>query len=156
MDLFQYAERQMELAVVGNLARVSEPETSHHAASDVSTKLTVRCQQFLDGLKQLGYGTANEVAVHVAGNNIGLVGSIRRRASDLHASGRITIVDRRECKVTGKRVHVYAINDSSSIVVSELDHDRIKELQAEGYRVRETLPGWCDGVDGFLMIRRSV
>jgi hypothetical protein len=109
MDLFQFAERQTEL-VVGNLVRHSDPETSHTAAAEVSSKLTVRCQQFLDGLRQLGQATANEVAVHVAGGNIGLVGSIRRRASDLHATGRISVVGRRECKVTGKAVSVYEVN----------------------------------------------
>ncbi len=156
MDLFEYAERQKEFAVVGNLVRQSDPETSHTAAIDVGTKLTVRCQQFLDGLRQLGEATANEVAVAVADGNIGLVGSIRRRASDLHASGRIAIVGRRECKITGKPVSVYAINDSISVVVSELDHSRVKELQSEGYRIRDVIPEHFGDVDGYLMIRRSV
>lgn len=101
MDLFDYAESR--------LARVSDPETSQFAAVQTATKLTQRCQQFLDGLRLLGQATANEVAVFVAGQNIGLVGSIRRRASDLHAAGLVEIVDRRECKVTGKRVHVYRV-----------------------------------------------
>lgn len=156
MDLFEFAERQTDLAVVGSLVRSSDPVSSHDAASEVSTKLTVRCQQFLDGLRSLGQATANEVAVHVAGGNIGLVGSIRRRASDLHASGRIRIVDRRECRVTGKRVHVYEIaEESNSVVVSELDHDRIKELQSGGFRVRTTMPKYFGDVDGFLMVRRG-
>ena len=99
MNLFDYAESQ--------LARTSDPETSQLSATETTAKLTQRCQQFLDGLRILGQATANEVAVHVAGGNIGLVGSIRRRASDLHAMGLIRVVNRRECKVTGKRVHVY-------------------------------------------------
>lgn len=156
MDLFEYAERQTDLAVVGGLVRSSDPVSSHDAASEVSTKLTVRCQQFLDGLRSLGQATANEVAVAVAGGNIGLVGSIRRRASDLQASGHIRIVDRRECKVTSKRVHVYEIvEDSNSVVVCELDHDRIKELQRGGFRVRTAIPKHFGDVDGFLMVRRG-
>lgn len=87
MDLFDYAESR--------LARVSDPETSQCAAVETTAKLTQRCQQFLDGLRILGQATANEVAVFVAGGNIGLVGSIRRRASDLHRDGVIEIVDHR-------------------------------------------------------------
>lgn len=98
MDLFDYA-----------LSRQQDPETSRVAAKEIETKLTFRCQQFLSGLLQLGQATANEVGVHVAGSNVGLIGSIRRRASDLHAAGLIRIVDRRECRVTGKRVHVYEV-----------------------------------------------
>ena len=101
MNLFEYAESQ--------LARASDPETSKFAAVETQAKLTMRCQQFLDGLRILGQATANEVAVHVAGGNIGLVGSIRRRASDLHAAGLIRVVNRRECKVTGKSVSAYEI-----------------------------------------------
>jgi hypothetical protein len=101
MDLFDYTESR--------LARVNDPETSQLSAIETTAKLTQRCQQFLDGLRLLGQATANEVAVFVAGQNIGLVGSIRRRASDLQAKGVIRIVDRRECQVTGKRVHVYEI-----------------------------------------------
>jgi hypothetical protein len=103
MDLLQYAEQQ------SLLARTTDPETSKDSASETTPKLTQRCQQFLDGLTLLGQATANEVAVFVAGQNIGLVGSIRRRASDLHAAGLVRIVDRRHCKVTGKRVHVYEV-----------------------------------------------
>ena len=103
MDLFDYAESR--------LARVADPETSQLSAIETTAKLTQRCQQFLDGLRLLGQATANEVAVFVAGQNIGLVGSIRRRASDLHAAGLVEIVDRRECRITGKRVHVYRSTD---------------------------------------------
>ena len=103
MNLFDYAESQ--------LARTSDPPTSQLSAIETTAKLTQRCQQFLGGLRILGQATANEVAVFVAGGNIGLVGSIRRRASDLQAKGIIEIVDRRECRVTGKRVHVYETTD---------------------------------------------
>ena len=89
------------------LARATDPATSQLSATETTAKLTMRCQQFLDGLRLLGQATANEVAVFVAGGNIGLVGSIRRRASDLHAAGLIRDVDRRKCKVTGKPVTVY-------------------------------------------------
>ena len=101
MDLFDYAESR--------LARASDPETSQCAAVQTATKLTHRCQQFLDGLRILGQATANEVAVFVAGGNIGLVGSIRRRASDLHKHNLTRVVTRRACKVTGKPVSVYEI-----------------------------------------------
>lgn len=101
MDLFDYAESR--------LSRVTDPETSQCAAVETATKLTQRCQQFLDGLRLLGQATANEVAVFVAGQNIGLVGSIRRRASDLHEKQIIRVVGRRVCKVTGKPVSVYEI-----------------------------------------------
>jgi hypothetical protein len=103
MDLFDYAESR--------LARVTDPETSQCAAVETTAKLTQRCQQFLDGLRLLGQATANEVAVFVAGQNIGLVGSIRRRASDLHDKQIIRVVGRRECKVTGKPVSVYEIGE---------------------------------------------
>ena len=114
MDLFEYAESQeaaLEIAssIAANRSRVSDPETSRQAAREIDPKLTIRCQQFLSGLLQLGQATANEVGVHVAGSNVGLIGSIRRRASDLYADGLIRIVDRRECRVTGKRVHVYEV-----------------------------------------------
>jgi hypothetical protein len=105
MNLFDYAESQ--------LARTSDPETSKCAAIETKSKLTQRCQQFLDGLRILGQATANEVAVFVAGNNIGLVGSIRRRASDLQAMGLIRVIDRRKCKVTGKAVTVYETTEPS-------------------------------------------
>lgn len=98
MELFDWA-----------LARQADPPTSVDAAKDIESKLTLRCQQFLSGLRLLGTATANEVGIFVANDNIGLVGSIRRRASDLHALGLIRIVDRRECKVTGKRVNVYQV-----------------------------------------------
>ncbi len=67
----------------------------------------MRCKQFLDGLRQLKQATANEVGALVARDNTGLVGSIRRRASDLHRDGLIRVVGRRNCKVTGKPVTVY-------------------------------------------------
>lgn len=102
MNLFEYAE---------HLARTSDPETSKCAAVEAKAKLTQRCQQFLDGLRDLGQATANEVAVHVAGGNIGLVGSIRRRASDLHEKMIIRAVGRRPCKVTGKPVTVYETSE---------------------------------------------
>ncbi len=104
MNLFDYAESQ--------LARTSDPETSKCAAIETTAKLTMRCQQFLDGLRILGQATANEVAVFVAGGNIGLVGSIRRRASDLQANNIIRVVHRRACKVTGKVVSVYEVGVS--------------------------------------------
>jgi len=105
MNLFDYAESK--------LSRASDPETSHTSAIETTAKLTMRCQQFLDGLRILGQATANEVAVFVAGNNIGLVGSIRRRASDLQAKNIIRVVGRRACKVTGKPVTVYETTEPS-------------------------------------------
>jgi hypothetical protein len=42
MNLFDYAESQ--------LARTSDPETSQLSAIEITAKLTMRCQQFLDGL----------------------------------------------------------------------------------------------------------
>ncbi|AMV31282.1 hypothetical protein VN12_04135 [Pirellula sp. SH-Sr6A] len=91
------------------LARTSDPMTSHDAAAGIGLKLTARAQQFLAGLEKLGQATANEVAVSVAGGNIGLVGSIRRRASDLDELGLIRVCGRRVCSVTGKPVSCYEI-----------------------------------------------
>lgn len=91
------------------LARTSDPITSHEAAAGIGPKLTVRAKQFLEGLEKLGQATANEVAVSVAGGNIGLVGSIRRRASDLDEIGLIRVCGRRVCRITGKVVSLYEL-----------------------------------------------
>jgi hypothetical protein len=98
MDLLDWAEQH---------ARVSDPVTSHNAAEQLP--LTLRCRQFLDGLTVLGSATANEVALHVSGDNRGLHDSIRRRASDLVRHGRIRQVGTRHCGVTGKCVTVYEV-----------------------------------------------
>lgn len=90
-------------------ARATDPQTSVAAANEIKPKLTFRCNQFMVALEKLGTATANEVAREVAPDNMGLFGSIRRRASDLHGWGKITIVERRKCEVTGKPVSVYAI-----------------------------------------------
>ena len=94
---------------LGTLVRPSDPQTSFEAAEGIAKKLTFRCSQFLLALDKLGDATANEVASQVAPNNMGLFGSIRRRASDLHRMGFIQVVDRRACRVTGKHVSVYRI-----------------------------------------------
>lgn len=94
---------------INELVRNSDPQSSHDAAVAITPKLTMRCKQFLDGLRQLKQATANEVGALVAQDNIGLVGSIRRRASDLHRDGLIRVVGRRNCKVTGKPVTVYEV-----------------------------------------------
>ena len=88
-------------------ARNEDPDSSHDAADELLSCLSTRRVQFLKGLRELGAATANEVGVHVAGSKIGLVGSTRRRASDLEKLGYIRVIGHRECKVTGKRVHVY-------------------------------------------------
>jgi hypothetical protein len=90
-------------------ARKTDPQTSVAAANEIKPKITQRCQQFMEALEKLGSATANEVAQQASPDNIGLFGSIRRRASDLHGWGKITIVARRKCEVTGKPVSVYAI-----------------------------------------------
>ncbi len=47
----------------------------------------------------------------------------------------------------------------TTIIVSELDHDRISELRSQGYRVVKVLSDWFneDGckIDGFVMAKRS-
>lgn len=98
MNLLDWAEQR---------ARASDPEPSHAAAAQVP--LTLRCAQFLDGLRSLGTGTANEVALFVSGDNRGMHDSIRRRASDLVRLGRIRQIGVRECSVTGKRVAYYEV-----------------------------------------------
>jgi hypothetical protein len=90
-------------------SRATDPQTSAIGANELKPKLTIRCNQFMVALEKLGTATANEVARQVAPDNMGLFGSIRRRASDLHAWGKIEIVDRRKCDVTGKMVSVYGI-----------------------------------------------
>ena len=46
----------------------------------------------------------------------------------------------------------------STIIVSELDHARIAELRAKGFRVLRVVSDWFseDGckIDGFVMVRR--
>ncbi len=90
-------------------ARTTDPQTSVAAAEGIAPKLTLRCNQFLHALRKLGRATANEVAQQVAPDNMGLFGSIRRRASDLDQMGVIAVVDRRACRVTGKVVSVYGV-----------------------------------------------
>lgn len=99
-DLLDWAERR---------ARRSDPSTSKHASQDIKRVINERCQQFLTGLMQLGRATANEVALHVSGDNRGMHDSIRRRASDLVAMGLIRKVGVRPCAVTGKCVSEYEV-----------------------------------------------
>ena len=99
--LLDWAERQ--------LSRQSDPATSRKAAREIAPKANLRSKQFLDALKKLGQASANEVAMQVAPDNHGLFGSVRRRASDLYASGEIKIIGKRKCNVTGKEVNVYEV-----------------------------------------------
>ncbi len=92
---------------IGTHVRASDPQTSFEAAEGIVKKLTARCSQFLVALDKLGDASANEVAFQVAPDNMGLFGSIRRRASDLHRMGFIQVVDRRACQITGKPVSIY-------------------------------------------------
>lgn len=57
--------------------------------------------------------------------------------------------------VTDGRTWTHVKDDSNSVVVCELDHERIKELQSGGFRVRTTMPKHFGDVDGFLMVRRG-
>ncbi|AMV30849.1 hypothetical protein VN12_01950 [Pirellula sp. SH-Sr6A] len=156
MDLFEFAERAQEATAVSVLARRSDPQTSHDAADEIADKLNVRCRQFLSTIRVLGIATANEVAVHFAGSNIGLIGSIRRRASDLCAMGLIRIVGRRKCNVTGKSVHAYDVaSPFSSVIISELERERIPEFEAAGYRVASIIPNHFGSESGILLMRRS-
>ncbi len=50
--------------------------------------------------------------------------------------------------------HVTDDLDTSSVVVSELNFDEIKQRQAHGFRIREVMPKWFGDVDGYLMVKR--
>ena len=92
------------------IARESDPETSHAAATKVRPKLVGLRQTFVEVLKSLGQATANEVAAAAVG--AGLVvnaESIRKRAQELVDLGWVRVVGSRTCAVTGNSASVYEV-----------------------------------------------
>lgn len=90
------------------IARESDPVTSHAGASHVRPKLVGLRAVFVETLRLLGRGTANEVAAAAVG--AGLVGnaeSVRKRAKELVDLHWIKVVGSRPCSVTGCDADVF-------------------------------------------------
>jgi hypothetical protein len=92
------------------IARESDADTSHVAATKVRPKLVGLRQTFVEVLGTLGQATANEVAAAAVGG--GLVfnaESIRKRAQELVDLGFVRVVGSRVCSVTGNAASVYEV-----------------------------------------------
>lgn len=99
-DLFKWAESR---------ARQGDPATSKEAAQEIAAKHTRLEQEFLQVLRELGEATSNEVAVLIAEGNVGRIGTMRRRASDLLRKRSVVALEPRNCQVTGKKATVYRV-----------------------------------------------
>ncbi len=89
-------------------ARSADPVTSKLSAHCVQPLLSGLQITFMRVLGELGRATANEVAI-AASNNRCRQETIRKRAGELKEAGRIRIVDRRTCEVTGSIASVYEV-----------------------------------------------
>jgi hypothetical protein len=98
MDLLDYAEQR---------ARQSDPLPSKVAASEIEKDLSELQKQFLQGLRELGQATANEVAAHLT-DNFARRNTLRRRASDL-VGKHIRDIGSRKCKETRRLATVYEV-----------------------------------------------
>jgi predicted HTH transcriptional regulator len=98
-ELLDWADKQ---------TRLNDPETSRIAAKKIAKNLTGLHLTFLRVLKELGKATANEVA-EAASDNFARRNTIRRRASDLVAQGKIRVVGTRACKISGRQASVYEV-----------------------------------------------
>lgn len=89
------------------LTRESDPVTSEQAAERVPVR-ELR-EMFLASLDALNSATANEIKRYWvgAGRDDSKAESVRKRASELVKAGKIKVVDRRPCSVTGNNAQVY-------------------------------------------------
>ena len=85
------------------ISRTTDPLTSHVAVADVAPKLCGYRREFVERLRALGEGTAQEIA---AGNE-----SIRKRAAECERLGYIEAVGVRECTRTKKMANVYRVRN---------------------------------------------
>lgn len=109
LTLFDCAELTMATkidSIESELARASDPVTSHLSAVVTTSKITLLRLEFLRALKAIGPATANEVAAH-ASDDFSHRESIRKRARELVDSGFIRVVDKRKCRATGSVAQVY-------------------------------------------------
>lgn len=91
------------------LARITDPETSKVAVTEVSPKLAGLRLAFIRGLSSCGESaTANEVAAKVTDNH-SLRESLRKRAGECKRLGLIEEVGSRVCMVTGSKATVYKV-----------------------------------------------
>lgn len=90
------------------LSRISDAPTSIAGARSIEPQLSTLQAQFLSMLEQLGPSTSNEVAA-ACSDNFARRNTIRRRASDLIASGHIIEVGSRICSISGRNATVYEV-----------------------------------------------
>lgn len=101
-DLFDALDRT---PTVGQLARRTDPPTSHKAAAEVVASGTVsRMGQIsYDELARQGPSTSSELERGYGCSD----GRLRKRLPELRRQGRVRIVGVRKCSVTGKTAQVW-------------------------------------------------
>jgi hypothetical protein len=83
--------------------RISDPATSHIAATNIARKLPTLKAAFVDALQALGQATANEIAKHATDSGVAAnAESVRKRALELIRDGLAKYGPSRTCKVTGQ------------------------------------------------------
>jgi hypothetical protein len=93
------------------LARQSDPETSHEAAVIVAPKLSALKQVLIEVLTTLGPSTMGEVEQYLIdrGETTKRVESIRKRKIALVREGLIEVCSTRACTVSGVRCEVVRV-----------------------------------------------
>lgn len=97
MDLFDWA------------ARTTDPQESHEAARVIRPNLPKLRRMFVESCRQLGGGTAQEIAWH-ATTDATVRESIRKRATECVRDGLVYRSVQRQCKVTGQVARVFVVN----------------------------------------------
>ena len=98
---------QLQLFDSDNLARNSDPMTSHIAAAEVEPTLAGRRLQFVQALRTIGRpATAQEIAATCEPS---VRESVRKRAKECVRLGFVAERGVKLCEVTGKMATVYCI-----------------------------------------------
>lgn len=94
-----------------NLARKTDPQTSHEAAAHIRRKATAVQRAFLAALLDEPQ-TAIEAAMTAARTHGGLVETYRKRGHEVVRMGFAEIRSTRVCRITGQRASVFEITDA--------------------------------------------
>lgn len=108
-------------------------QTRQLSFNDIQEKKKIRYEQILDRLKNREM-TAKEIAVELF--DLGLIPSTERnytapRLTELVKMGKVVVVDKKECKWTGKQVAVYKANEvhwqkGNEVKIKKMEVDNIK------------------------------
>lgn len=98
-------------------ARTSDPQTSHVAAANVTSRLPTLKAAFLSALREIGPATANEIARHAT--EAGVVAnaeSVRKRATELVREGLARFGAVKRCSVTGEQARTLELANALELL----------------------------------------